>query len=467
MSFRSRHTKHPQLFGITFAVLAAVLLTTGSAGAQLTSEDIAVLQEQGRAEGWTFAVGENGATQYALENLCGLVEPGDWQKDAIFDPCPPDKSLPESFDWRDFGGDPPVRNQGGCGSCWAFGTVGPLECNIKIKDGITVNLSEQYLVSCNHSDWSCAGGWWAHGYHQWMRDPCNDAGAVMESDFPYAASNLPCNCPYPHPYLIQSWAYIGNSHSVPSVESMKQAILDYGPISVAVVSTSAMHAYNGGIFNQPGGGDVNHAVVLVGWDDNQGANGVWIMRNSWGTWWGEDGGYMRIEYGCSRIGYGACYVNYPGALKITTETLPSCSLGVFYQQQLEVTGGSGDKTWSDRDGSLVSTGLSLSDDGILSGAAIVENSLSFVASVEDNFNRYDERAYVIEVEKYIDGDANADTHVDVGDAVYMINYVFKGGPPPYPIVRAGDANCDVSANVADAVHVINFVFKSGPEPACQ
>ncbi|KPJ49229.1 hypothetical protein AMJ40_05965 [candidate division TA06 bacterium DG_26] len=133
----------------------------------------------------------------------------------------------------------------------------------------------------------------------------------MEADFPYVASNAPCNCPYPHEYLIDDWAYIGGQYSIPSVDAMKQAIIDYGPISVAVYANSAMQAYTGGVFNGCGGGQVNHAVTLVGWDDSQGTSGIWIMRNSWGPGWGE-GGYMRIPYGCSSIGYAACYVVYPG-----------------------------------------------------------------------------------------------------------------------------------------------------------
>jgi len=64
------------------------------------------------------------------------------------------------------------------------------------------------------------------------------------------------------------------------------------------------------------------------------------------------------------------------------------------------------------------------------------------------------------------GDANGDKSVNVGDAVYVINYVFKGGPAPTPVVGAGDANCDHAVNVGDAVYIINYVFKGGPAPCC-
>lgn len=141
----------------------------------------------------------------------------------------------------------------------------------------------------------------------------------MESQSPYSASDAPCGCPYePREYWIDSWAYIGASSGVPPTSTIKQAILDYGPVSVAVFSNYAMQAYNGGVFNGCEYGGVNHAVVIVGWDDNDG-NGVWIMRNSWGSGWGE-GGYMRIPYNCSQIGYGACYVDYRGGASFDTDT---------------------------------------------------------------------------------------------------------------------------------------------------
>jgi C1A family cysteine protease len=299
-----------------FALLVLSMILSAAAPAMtkgLTQQDIEALREQGREEDWTFTVGENWATQYELEDLCGLVVPDRWWEGARFDPCTPSKALPARFDWRDSSGVTIVKDQSSCGSCWAFATVGPLECNIKIKDGIEVDLSEAWLVSCNSEGWGCGGGWWAHDYHQWKTDPCGGTGAVMEADFTYVPWERPCDCPYPHEYFIDDWAYIGSQYGIPPVDNIKQAIMDYGPVSVAVYANSAMQAYTGGIFNGCENGTTNHAVVLVGWDDDQGADGVWFMRNSWFTTWGEDGGYMRIPYDCSQIGYSACYVVYSGA----------------------------------------------------------------------------------------------------------------------------------------------------------
>jgi inhibitor of cysteine peptidase len=251
-------------------------------------------------------------------------------------------AVPTSFNWctNTPNGCTPVKNQGSCGSCWAFGTVAPFEGNIKIKDSLTKDLSEQYLVSCNSDGWGCNGGWWAHDYHEFKYiSGESGAGAVYEADMPYRAADDPCNAPHTHHEKISDWAYVGNSSSVPAASSIKQAIYDHGPLSVAVYVGSAFQSYSGGIFNTHESGSPNHAVVLVGWDDTA-ATPHWIMRNSWGTGWGESG-YMRIAYGISQIGYAASYVVYNG----TTPT-PSPTPGSGGGEQI-VNGGfeSGTTPW--------------------------------------------------------------------------------------------------------------------------
>ena len=221
-------------------------------------------------------------------------------------------TVPAAFDWRTQSGLPPIRDQAACGSCWAFSTVGALECAIKIKDGVVADLSEQWLISDNQEGWGCGGGWFAHDYHlrgSAKHDPYGDNGAVPETAFPYVAQDVAPNGPYPHIYWLDNWAYIGTGSTIPTVDEIKSAIMAYGPISVGVYANSAFQAYVGGVFNNNDNKTINHAVVLVGWDDTQGSNGVWILRNSWGAGWGE-GGYMRIQYGCSSVGYAANFVNY-------------------------------------------------------------------------------------------------------------------------------------------------------------
>jgi len=219
----------------------------------------------------------------------------------------PDKALglPASFSWCDQGACSPVRDQGSCGSCWAFATAAPMESAILIHNGVSKDLAEQYLVSCNAEGWGCGGGWWGHGYHaDLMVSGEAAAGAVLEADFPYTATDQACSPPHPKTDRLQSWSYVGDAASVPGSDQLKQAIFEHGPISVAVCVNSAFQAYAGGVFTGPSCTGVNHGVTLVGWDDAQGA---WIMKNSWGASWGEQG-YMRIGYGVSQIGYAAAYV---------------------------------------------------------------------------------------------------------------------------------------------------------------
>lgn len=315
------------LAGLVLLFALIVLLAPGPVLAGLSLAQIDSLKAEAKAQGWTFQITANPATQYSIDQLCGLKEPPNWREGAKFDDMSRSRSasaaaLPSKFDWRTqiTDGLPPVRNQLSCGSCWAFSTVGAFECAIKIKDGVNVDLSEQYLVSCNQHGWGCGGGWWAHDMHTNVADACGGVGAVMDTLFPYQQADVPCNCPYKHDYKLDGWSYIGGQWSTPTVEQIKQAIIDHGPVSVAVSVNNAFQAYGGGVFNGCQDGDINHAVVLVGWDDSQGPAGVWIMRNSWGPWWGEGGGYMRIPYDCSMIGYNSTYVNYRGRVAIQADT---------------------------------------------------------------------------------------------------------------------------------------------------
>ncbi|NJN66864.1 MAG: hypothetical protein HC884_09170 [Chloroflexaceae bacterium] len=187
---------------------------------------------------------------------------------------PPDLGLPSKFNWCDNGKCTPVKNQGGCGSCWAFATVGVFENLIRIRDGITRDLAEQYLVSCNLDGGSCNGGWIAHKYHVDQKGKNQTLpGAIYETSFPYQAKDLTCpSSPFPSYEKGTQWSFVGGSGgTIPSVAMLKQAIYEHGPVSVAVCADN-WGSYKGGIFEQYCS-TINHAVVLVGWDDSQGPRG--------------------------------------------------------------------------------------------------------------------------------------------------------------------------------------------------
>jgi len=290
-----------------------VLAWSIQAAAQLSDTDLEALRLQGQVLGWTFEIGETPATRLQAHALCGIRVPPDWRSRARFIEPTAKVDLPEQFDWRELGACTPVRNQHGCGGCWAFATIAPLESAILLKDGVEVDLSEQWLISCNTDGYNCdEGGWFAHEYHLDKPDACGHSGAVLEADCPYEADDMPCACPYPHVYHIDDWAYVGGEEDIPPIDHIKWAIMAFGPVAACLCTDATFGGYRGGIYNNNVlCEEVNHAVAIVGWDDIQGMNGVWIIRNSWGSSWGE-GGYMRIEYGCSRIGFGACVVDYPG-----------------------------------------------------------------------------------------------------------------------------------------------------------
>jgi len=188
-----------------------------------------------------------------------------------------------------------------------------------MKISQTKDLAEQYLVSCNSDGWGCNGGWFAHDYH-WNKKISGepDAGAVYESDFPYRAIDVACNPPHTHQEKLTNWNYVNpsNPDSVASVDAIKQAIYTYGPVSAAICVDWQFQMYTSGVFSTNeycGSDEVNHAIVLVGWDDSQ---GVWYLRNSWGPSWGESG-YMRIKYNTSNVGYAASYVSFSSLPTLT------------------------------------------------------------------------------------------------------------------------------------------------------
>ncbi|HBX50873.1 MAG TPA: hypothetical protein DEH02_07380 [Bacteroidales bacterium] len=212
------------------------------------------------------------------------------------------KSVPSSFSWQSECS--PIKYQGTCGSCWAFAAVGAFEANINIIDHVVKNLSEQWMVNCStHGD--CSGGWCPFG--DWM-----SPGAVYEIDEPYQSVDGTCQPSYPYHEQIDLF---GSAYSDADI---KQAIYDYGPVwSCVYASGYGFSGYSGGIsMYDDGGGVVDHAIVLVGWKDtllSNGSSGYWILRNSWGSGWGENG-YMRIAYGVNLVGSNTSYLVYKGGI---------------------------------------------------------------------------------------------------------------------------------------------------------
>jgi len=202
-----------------------------------------------------------------------------------------------SYDLRDYGTVTPVRNQGGCGSCWCFGTMASLESNLLM----TGNWQHdgQPDLSENHLNWhhgfdpipACQGG----DYRMTAAYFSRGSGPVLEADAPYHYSVAP-------PEDLPVHYYVGDIEWYDTADEIKTAIENYGVVStcVSVWSTGTGGGWqNDAFYTAPDGNPGNHSVGIVGWDDTwvtKAPNpGAWRCKNSWGSGWSGDG-YFGIAY---------------------------------------------------------------------------------------------------------------------------------------------------------------------------
>lgn len=231
-----------------------------------------------------------------------------------------DKALPASYDCRTLGVVPPVRDQGGCGACYAFSAASDLEARLLQGGWGLLDLSENNLKECNYQDSSCAGG------NQYIiMNHLTTHGAVLESCDPYTAADVACAAGCDDQFLVLDWSAVSGG-TVPAAAVLKQYILDHGPLQTTLYAgdgaapawATAFSSYNGATTLYYAGSEApNHSVLIVGWNDalvHAGGTGGWICKNSWGTAWGgtcgygSQKGYFTIAYGSASIGMWSSFV---------------------------------------------------------------------------------------------------------------------------------------------------------------
>jgi len=214
------------------------------------------------------------------------------------------KNLPKSIDWVEKGKVTSVKNQGNCGSCWAFSTVGAIESALAIKKNKLIDLSEQQLMDCSkdYDNDSCNGGLMDNAF-EYLID--NKRGLCSSAEYPYLDKDenvcKSCN---------KTYGEIKSCIDVPSGDNLalKEAVFKT-PVSIAIDADSVVFQFydKGVITSNVCGTTLNHGVLLVGYGTENGMD-YWKIKNSWGDNWG-DNGYVKIERSNKTNDVGTCGVS--------------------------------------------------------------------------------------------------------------------------------------------------------------
>jgi cathepsin H len=218
-----------------------------------------------------------------------------------------DTVLPNMKDWRDESIVSPVKDQGHCGSCWTFSTTGALEAAYHQAFGKEISLSEQQLVDCAgaFNNYGCNGGLPSQAF-EYVK---YNGGLDTEEAYPYTANDGSCKF---------SSANVGVkvvdsvNITLGAEEELKHAVALVRPVSIAFEVVNGFRFYKSGVYTSTTCGstpmDVNHAVLAVGYGTEDSVP-YWLVKNSWGGSWGDDG-YFKMELGKNMCGVATC-ASYP------------------------------------------------------------------------------------------------------------------------------------------------------------
>jgi len=298
------------------------------------AQQVADIQKAIQRSGAGWVAGETSMTRLSpAERMkrVGLILPKVTGKERLL--APETKATPPYLDWRKNGGHyvTPARNQGTCTSCWAFATTAALESVTIISSrtpGVDLDLSEQVLLSCSGAG-NCESGGSIDTASNYLRS----TGLPLESCYPYGGTNGNCGSACANwqasAYKIPSWSWVATTS--PTVEGIKNALFTKGPLLTTMAVYDDFYAYVSGIYRYTTGNLAgNHAVLIVGYDD---IGQYFIVKNSWGTTWGESG-YFKIAY--SEMSTVANFGDYTIAYGAPN---PACSS--FLSQSFTSAGGTG------------------------------------------------------------------------------------------------------------------------------
>lgn len=198
--------------------------------------------------------------------------------------------LPDSVDWSEQGAVTPVKNQGQCGSCWAFSAVGALEGRAQLATDKLVSMAEQQFVDCDtESDQGCEGGFMDDAFKY-----AQQADICTEQSYPYTGKEGSCSAAGCTVALAQG--EVAGFVDVDADEDALAEAVSQGPVSVAIdASGFRFQLYSGGVMSFKCGSQLDHGVLVVGYGEDNGKK-YWKVKNSWGASWGEKG-YVRMQKG--------------------------------------------------------------------------------------------------------------------------------------------------------------------------
>jgi len=216
----------------------------------------------------------------------------------IFENITADGNYPAHFDWREKGVVTPVKNQGKCGSCWAFATAATVECAHAIAHTELLSLSEQELLDCNLENNACNGGDVDKAFRFVHRN-----GLMEEDAYPYVAHRQNgCSIVRNETTKIEV-AYFIN----PDERSIIDWLVNFGPVNIGIAVPPDMKPWKSGVYT-PSDYDCQfrilglHALLIVGYGTTDEGEKYWIVKNSWGQAWGVEQGYVYFARGVNACG---------------------------------------------------------------------------------------------------------------------------------------------------------------------